>query len=193
MTQAVIIKRWTTKDLETDLETLPYDEWNRYEIIDGELFVTKVPHFRHQKVATNLICQIQRWSDETNLGAIVATPGLIYSDSDNVIPDLVWVSNSRLSELLDDSGHFQGSPELIIEVLSYGKEDKRRDRDVKLKLYSREQVMEYWIVDWRHEQIEIYRPDNSGSLTLERILSKNDELTSGILLGFICSLSEIFI
>jgi Uma2 family endonuclease len=81
----------------------------------------------------------------------------------------------------------------VIEVLSYGKEDKRRDRDVKLKLYSREQVMEYWIVDWRHEQIEIYRPDNSGSLTLERTLSKNDELTSGILLGFICSLSEIFI
>lgn len=61
--------------------------------------------------------------------------GIIYSDSDNVIPDLVWVRSDRLSELLDDSGHFQGSPDLVIEILSYGKEDKRRDRLwVKLKL-----------------------------------------------------------
>jgi Uma2 family endonuclease len=137
---------------------LPYHEWNRYEIIDGELFVTSAPHFRHQRVTTKLISRIDRWSEENNSGAIVSTPGLIYSDSDNLIPDLAWVSNSRLSELLDDSGHFQGSPDLVIEVLSYGKEDKRRggthtegNRDVKLKLYSREQVMEYWIVDCRHE------------------------------------------
>lgn len=189
MTQAVITKRWTTKDL----EDLPYDEWNRYEIIDGELFVTGAAHYGHQLVSTKLISRIERWSKETNSGAIVATPGLIYSDSDNVIPDLVWVSNSRLSELLNDSGHFQGSPDLVIEVLSYGKADKRRDRDVKLKLYSREQVQEYWIVDWRNEQIEIYRPDNSGTLTLDRTLSKNDDLTSFTLPNFICSLSEIFI
>jgi len=124
-------KYWTTKDL----EALPYDEWNRYEIIDGELFVTRAPHYNHQEVATKLIVNIQRWSEETNLGAIVATPGIIYSDSDNVIPDLVWVRSDRLSELLDDSEHFQGSPDLVIEILSYGKEDKRRDRLwVKLKL-----------------------------------------------------------
>jgi len=187
MIQAVATKKWTTKDL----EDLPHDEWNRYEIIDGELFVTRAPHFKHQKVTTNLIFYIQRWSLETNAGAIVPTPGIIYSDSDNVIPDLVWVSNSRLSELLDDSGHFQGSPDLVIEVLSYGKQDKRRDRDVKLKLYSREQVMEYWIVDWRNEQIEIYRYQE-GSLVSDRTLSKNDDLTSVILPNFICATAEIF-
>jgi len=187
MIQAIATKVWTTKDL----ENLPYDEWNRYEIIDGELFVTRAPNFKHQRVCTKLISRIDRWSEETNLGAIVPTPGLIYSDSDNVIPDLVWVSNSRLSELLDDSGHFQGSPDLVIEILSYGKEDKRRDRDVKLKLYSREQVMEYWIVDWRQAQIEIYRYQE-GSLVLARTVSKNDDLTSLTLPNFICALSEIF-
>lgn len=188
MIQAIGTKRWTTKDL----EDLPYDEWNRYEIIDGELFVTRAPNFKHQRVCTKLISRIDRWSEETNLGAIVATPGVIYSDSDNVIPDLVWVKSDRLSELLDDSGHFQGSPDLVIEVLSYGKQDKRRDREVKLKLYSREQVMEYWIVDWRLEQVEIYR-NREGSLLLDRTLSKNEDLTSVILPNFICAMSEIFI
>jgi Uma2 family endonuclease len=187
MIQAVITKRWATKDL----EDMPYDEWNRYEIIDGELFVTRAPNYRHQRVCTKLISRIDKWSEETSLGAIVATPGLIYSDSDNVIPDLIWVSNIRLAELLDDSGHFQGSPDLVIEILSYGKEDKRRDRDVKLKLYSREQVMEYWIVDWRNEQIEIYRYQEN-SLKLDRTLSKNDNLTSIVLPNFVCSTSEIF-
>jgi len=37
--------RWTTEDL----ELLP-DNGNRYEIIDGELFVTRAPHWMHQKV-----------------------------------------------------------------------------------------------------------------------------------------------
>lgn len=191
MIQAVTTKRWTTRDL----EDLPYDEWNRYEIIDGELFATRVPNYKHQRVCSKLISRIDRWSEETNSGAIVATPGIIYSDSDNVIPDLAWVSNSRLSELLDDAGHFQGSPDLIIEVLSYSKADKRRDRNVKLNLYSREQVQEYWIVDWRNEQIEIYRTyDNSvsDSLTLDRTFSKNENLTSLTLPNFSCALSEIF-
>lgn len=41
--------RWTTSDLE-----LLTDEWKRYEIIDGELFVTKAPHWQHQHTAGNI-------------------------------------------------------------------------------------------------------------------------------------------
>jgi Uma2 family endonuclease len=188
MIQSLATKHWTINDL----EKLSYNEWNRYEIINGELFVTRAPHYRHQRVSMKLSFQIEKWSQETRLGEIIATPGLIYSDSDNVIPDLAWVRSDRIAELLDDSGHFQGSPDLVIEVLSYGKEDKRRDRDLKLKLYSREQVIEYWIVDWRKQQIEIYCL-TEGSLILHRILHQNDQLTSATLPDFSCNLSEIFV
>jgi len=187
MTQSIATKRWTT----ADLEKLPYDEWNRYEIIDGELLVTRAPHFKHQKVITNLIFLIATWSKRTGLGEIVTTPGVIYTDSDNVIPDLAWVRSDRLNDLLDDSGHFQGSPDLIIEILSNSKEDKRRDRDLKLKLYSREQVKEYWIMDWRQQQIEIYCY-GENSLVFNRTLKQNEQLTSAILPDFSCLLSQVF-
>jgi len=45
----------------------------------------------------------------------------------------------------------------VIEVVSPGAANVRRDRDVKLKLYSRRGVDEYWIVDWQRRQIEVYR------------------------------------
>jgi Uma2 family endonuclease len=194
MTQYTLTKQWTT----ADLEKLPYDEWNRYEIIDGELLVTRAPHFRQQKVSSKLIFLITGWSNQTRLGEIVATPGVIYTDSDNVIPDLAWIRSDRLNDLLDDSGHFQGSPDLIIEILSNSKEDKRRggthtegNRELKLKLYSHEQVSEYWIVDWRQQQIEVYCYE-LDALKLKGILKQNDLLTSSILPDFSCALAEIF-
>ena len=47
MSQAVGRVRWTVRDL----EVLPQSEGTRYELIDGELFVTRSPHRRHQQVA----------------------------------------------------------------------------------------------------------------------------------------------
>jgi hypothetical protein len=41
--------RWTS----ADLESLP-DDGNRYEIIDGELYMSKQPHFYHQDVCGEL-------------------------------------------------------------------------------------------------------------------------------------------
>ena len=82
--------RWQS----ADLELLP-DNGNRYEIIDGELLVTRAPHWKHQKVITRLIQSLGIWSSQTNLGEVVTTPGLVFTDDDNVIPDLVWISTDR--------------------------------------------------------------------------------------------------
>jgi len=70
-----------------------------------------------------------------------------FSESDNVIPDVVWASNERLERLLDEAGHLTAAPELVVEVLSPGKKNERRDREAKLKLYSVQGVHEYWIVN----------------------------------------------
>ncbi|HBY76579.1 MAG TPA: hypothetical protein DEG47_06160, partial [Cyanobacteria bacterium UBA11148] len=48
---------------------------------------------------------------------------------------------------LDEAGHLTAAPELIVEVLSPGVENVRRDQEVKLKLYSSRGVQEYWIVN----------------------------------------------
>jgi Uma2 family endonuclease len=178
--------KWTT----TDLELLPEDN-NRYEIIDGELEMTRAPHWKHQNVIVRISAFLEFWSLKTGLGTTIINPGIIFSDTNNVIPDLVWIGHERLAVSVDESGHFTKAPELIVEVLSETINDILRDKEKKLNLYSNRGVQEYWIADWRLKQIEIYRRED-GKLTLVETLSINDEINSPLLPDFSCPLTQIF-
>jgi Uma2 family endonuclease len=179
--------RWTT----ADLELFEGDRVNRHEIIDGELFVTRAPNWQHQRVCINIGTVLKIWSDGTGLGEVAVTPGLIFSESDNVIPDLVWASREKLDQLLDEAGHLTGAPELIIEVLSPGEKNERRDREAKLKLYSARGVREYWIVNYQLQTVEVYRREKAV-LKLAATLFNEDELTSPLLPSFSCLISQFF-
>lgn len=178
--------RWTS----ADLELFP-DNGNRYEIINGELLVTRAPNWKHQKVATNISVELTLWSRKMGLGETVQAPGVIFTDDDNVIPDVVWISNTRLVEVLDAKGHLQGAPELIVEVLSPGAENDRRDRQLKLKLYSVQGVREYWIFDHQQQKAEIYHREN-GLLKLAMTLFSEDILTSPLLPDFKVAMAILF-
>lgn len=179
--------RWTS----ADLEVLEADEWKRYEIVDGELFVTRAPHIGHQDAAGRIYARLFLWSEETGLGKAFITPGVIFTDADNVIPDVIWISQARLATIVDDEGHLTAAPELIVEVLSPGGTNERRDREAKLKLYSLKGVQEYWIVDWRLRQIEIYRRQNA-QLRMVGTLLETDEISSPLLPEFRCKIERFF-
>jgi Uma2 family endonuclease len=179
--------RWTTENL-TMFEG---DRVNRYEIIDGELFVTRAPDWKHQAVCINIGTVLKLWSDESGLGQTAINPGIVLSESDNVIPDVVWASNERLERLLDESGHLTAAPELVVEVLSPGRTNERRDKEAKLKLYSVQGVSEYWIVNLLEQSVEVYRRENAV-LKLMATLYRQDELTSSILNGFSCIVNKFF-
>ncbi|MGG6263518.1 Uma2 family endonuclease [Leptolyngbya sp. AN03gr2] len=178
--------RWTI----ADLELLPFDD-RRYEIIDGELLVTRAPHWGHQKAAGRAYARLDQWSLETQLGEASFTPGLIFGEADNVIPDVVWISHERLAAGLDQSGHLIAAPELVVEVVSPGAENARRDRELKLRLYSSRGVREYWIIDWQAQQMEVYRRE-SAALSLVATLFSEDEITSSLLPGFKMSIASLF-
>ncbi len=178
--------RWKS----ADLDLLP-DNGNRYEIIDGELLVTRAPHWDRQNVIVNLSVALVTWSRSTGLGKVSVTPGIVFSDDDNVIPDLVWISNDRLAHNLDESGHLVAAPELVVEVLSAGSDNERRDREVKRKLYTIRGVQEYWVIDWKKQRIEVFRRD-SNSLPLIATLFCSDVLTSPLLPNFEQSIAEVF-
>jgi Uma2 family endonuclease len=93
--------------------------------------------------------------------------------------------------LIDAAGHLLGAPDIAIEVLSLGTENEKRDRKIKLKLYSSRGVLEYWIADWRNKQVEVYRREN-GILKLEMTLFVSDILSSPLLPEFACPLVQIF-
>ena len=179
---------WTT----ADLDAIPDDGgWLRYEIIEGELFVTRAPHIRHQSAAGNIQVRLQNWSQETGLGLSVQTPGVIFTPTDAVIPDVVWASQARLDLGIDEAGHFTVAPELMVEILSSGAQNEHRDKNVKLKLYSRFGVQEYWIVNWQLQTLEVYRRTDA-QLQLVATLLASDTLTSPLLPGFSVEIDRIF-
>ncbi len=180
--------RWTT----TDIDLLASNnEGTRYEIVDGELFVTRAPDWRHQKTCLKIGTKLELWSEAKGLGETTINPGIIFTDADNVIPDVVWASNERLAVLLNESGHLTGAPELVVEVLSPGAEQERRDKEAKLKLYSLRGVQEYWIADSKLKTVEIYRRENA-TLVLVATLTSEDKINSPLLPDFACSVGRFF-
>jgi Uma2 family endonuclease len=184
MTQGV---RFTS----ADLEAFPDNDGKRYEIIDGELYVSKQPSWEHQIICAGILVPLDLWNRETGAGIVNLAPGVIFADDDDVAPDLVWVSAERLPVLLGTDRHLHAAPDLVVEVLSPGSANERRDRDVKLRLYSRRGVREYWIVDWQRRQIEVYRRADA-TLHLVTTLLDSDRLESPLLPGFSYPLTELF-
>lgn len=172
-----------------DLDAMP-DDGNRYEVIEGELFVSRAAGLPHQLVASNILHQFMNYLDQNPLGRIVPTPGLILSKYSGVIPDLVFYSHGRGDEIIWNE-RLNAAPEIVIEILSGGRENVARDRVTKRQLYGKHGVKEYWIVDSENRSIEIYRPADQG-FELAAMLRSEEEITSPVLPGFRCPLSKIF-
>jgi len=178
--------RWTS----ADLTVLP-DDGKRYEIIDGELYMSRQPHWHHQRACGKVFAALEAWSVQTGAGEANLAPGVIFAEDDDVAPDVIWISHTRRATALGPDGHLHAAPELVVEILSPGTTNERRDREAKLKLYSRRGVLEYWIVDWRTQQVEAYRREELA-LRLVATLYTTDTLTSPLLPGFSCEVVTLF-
>ena len=180
--------RWTIAAVEAFPQ--PLDD-TRYEIINGELFVSTQPHYFHQKTSTRLCTALNAWSLETGLGEANWAVGVLFADDEAVAPDVVWIRRERVAEILGSDGKLHAAPDLVAEVLSPGRANERRDREAKLDAYSRRGVHEYWIVDWRQRQIEVYRREEI-ELRLVATLLEENTLESPLLPGFALTLRQLF-
>ena len=167
-----------------DLEAMPEDG-NRYEVIDGELYVSSAPSYLHQTILLRIATAFVDYLRQHPIGEIVPGVGVIFDDYDGVIPDLVFSTHERRKNTLTN-GRFYAAPEIVIEILSPGASNARRDRHVKRSLYAARGVDEYWLVDPENRSVEIHRGNATGDL-------QGDELTSPILPGFKVSVGSLFI
>lgn len=172
-----------------DLDAMPEDG-NRYELIEGELFVSRSPSLTHQAVSGNLFFGLKNHLLQNPVGEVWTTPGVIFSEFSAVIPDIVYISNQRRSEIASGD-RISGAPDLIIEIVSPGTENEQRDRIAKRQLYGKYGVNEYWVVDPQQRTIEVYLRANE-SLKLQAVLQEKDELTTSLLPGFICRVAAVF-
>jgi Uma2 family endonuclease len=178
--------RWTT----ADVDALP-DNGSRYEIIDGELFVSKAPHWRHQATVNRIAHALTSWTDANDAGLVLAGPEIVYADDEAVIPDVVWISKARMPALLGEDGKLAESPDLVVEALSLGAGDEQRDREAKRRLYSRRGVREYWIADYRQSTLDVYRRQEA-ELRHAQALFQGETLRSALLPGFGCVIDRFF-
>ena len=174
----------------SDLEGAP-DDGNRYEVIEGELFVSTAPSFFHQQVLSNLTFELRLYLQEHPVGAAVAGVGVIFDQFNGVIPDLIFLTHERKKHILAQ-GQLSAAPEIVVEVVSPGATHEKRDRTVKRRLYSARGVHEYWIVDADAKIVEVYRKRKEGGLKLAANLGSGDDLTSSVLPEFRLSLAQLF-
>ena len=143
--------RWTAEMV----RALP-DDGKRYEVIDGELFVTPSPTLRHQEAVLQMAKRLAAYLEEHSVGRVFVSPAdITFPDGSLTQPD-VFVApllGKRPSEWKEIKSLL-----LAVEVLSPS--TARADRRVKLGLFQRHHVPEYWIVDVDARLVERWRPDD---------------------------------
>ncbi len=169
------------------LDALP-DDGQRYEIIDGELFVTPAPSDVHQYVVGELLTRLMQYLRKSGVGHPVTSPSDVRRDDrrrNRVQPDIfvVRITNGKrpaypfdLSDML-----------LAIEVVSPG--NPRYDYQTKRTLYLRGGIPEYWIVSpdartfsrWTHIE-------GPGEILSDRLTWQ----PSGMANPFVLALPEFF-
>lgn len=123
-------------------EQLP-DDGNRYEVIDGVLYMSTAPSFDHQNVVIALVEHVGLPLKHAGMARFSIAPiGLIMPGADPVQPDFVLVRSDRAGIISD--GRIRAVPDLIAEVVSPS--NPSHDTVIKRAAYARAGVPEYWIV-----------------------------------------------
>lgn len=175
-----------------DFLLFPDDDGLRHEIIDGEHYVTAAPNLRHQELVARLHLTIGTFvEDRPERGRVFLSPfDVVFSFHDIVEPDLVFVAPDQFDILTDKN--IQGTPALVVEILSPS--TRRRDREIKRRLYDRAGVREYWLVDPEQDVVTIHRRATDGSFpqTADLAATALDTLDTPLLPGWALPLARLF-
>ena len=122
--------------------------------------MSAAPFVSHQRVSRNLMIHLHRHFDLTGMGEVLHAPvAVVLSQSDVVEPDLVVVLAEHASRIRRE--RIEGAPDLVVEILSPS--TAYRDRGLKLDLYQKAGVSEYWMVDPERKVVQQYGPPRHHS------------------------------
>ena len=185
-----------TKEKYTYGDYLTWSDEERWELIDGVPYqMTPAPSRRHQEVLGALHVQF--------FVALEGKPCKVYlapfdvripahDEADDLIqtvvqPDLVIVCDQTK---LDEKG-CKGVPDLLVEILSPATAGK--DLKLKLDLYERVGVEEYWVVHPLDQTVKVFR-ENERKYSKPEIYSKRDQIPVGIYTNeLIIDLAKVFL
>lgn len=159
-----------------------------YQLIEGRLEMSPSPNWRHQDISGRIYAKMLAYVDEHENGRVFHAPLDVCLTEVNVFqPDVLFFSNAR-SPILGDRC-IEGSPELVVEILSESTE--RDDKGPKRKVYAQTGVEELWLVDPKSKSVIVY--DLSSSATAPRATHRGKEaFMSRFFPGLKFSCAEIF-
>lgn len=148
------------------------DDGRRYEVVDGELLVTPAPSWKHQDAAFHLGTILEAYVRPRDIGHTIIAPADVEFAADRMVdPDVFVVP------LVD--GHkpstWSDVEQLLLAVEIISPSSARADREIKRRLYQRERVPEYWVVDVDARVVERWRPgDNRPEILSTRLTWQPD-------------------
>ena len=171
-----------------DYLSIPEDDENRYELIDGELYMAPAPSWRHQDTVGNIYVALREFVHTDGLGRVAIAPIDVYlSDEDVFQPDIIYISIERLDIIHPNGVH--GAPDLVVEVLSPGTE--RRDKTLKSARYAMFDVREYWQADPIAKTIAVLRA-RDGVFEHVGVFGEGMTLETPLLPGLRVDVSAVF-
>lgn len=179
----------------TFADCLAWDESERIEIINGEAVIMAPPTRFHQEILTELTRQFANFLEGKRCKVYPAPFGVRLFEKDMDAPENVdVVVEPDISVVCDrdklDKYGCKGAPDLVIEILSPS--TRRHDRLIKLNLYQRAGVREYWIVDPDSQSVQVFLPDASGFFRLHEDYGRGDIAKVNVLDGCFIDLGKVF-
>lgn len=165
------------------------DDGARYELLDGILeLMSPGPPVSHQIISREMVIRLNQSCSLDYM--ILNAPLDVILDQTNVLqPDILMVHRSRLS-IVTERG-VEGPPDLVAEILSPG--SRSRDKVVKMDIYARHGVPEYWIIDGASRTLEQYLPvEGAAHYVLHRLYEGNDTVASDKLPCVAFNVSDLF-
>lgn len=171
-------------------EQLPNDG-NRYEIIDGVLYMTTAPSNFHQWIIRMLDRHIGTPAELRGEVYVLTAPlGLLMPGCDPVQPDFLLVRRERAAIIADR--RVRGVPDLIVEVLSPS--NPEQDTEIKRAAYARAGVPEYWIVRPATRDVLLcWQPDQAlGTYTQVRLIAPGERFAAATLPNVGANVDDLF-
>jgi len=148
----------------------------RYQLIEGDLYMAPAPNRYHQDISRNLEYILLEYLEENPIGKLYHAPFDVYLDEHNVFqPDIVVVINAHRA-ILTDAGA-EGTPDFVVEILS--PKTARLDRDNKRRVYASTGVQELWIIAPEPQNIEVFLLQENA--TTPAVIHKADARFSSVL------------
>lgn len=169
---------WENQSYSAYVEAVARFPYLQVEYIAGDIVMAPAPTPRHQIASANLMFALQSYSRQHGLGMVLAAPLDVQLEAETSIvqPDVIFIRQARTQDLIQEQS-IQGAPDLIIEILSPS--TARVDRAVKLQLYARHLVPEYWIVNPTDQTVEVYTLQAQGYL-VAGIYTPEENITAGL-------------